>query len=66
MSTPVDQAVLANITSNFALDADFVRGALHGNGLINDTFIIDCQTAAGSRRYILQRVNHHVLKTCRR
>jgi len=63
MSSPfpaVDQVVLANITSNFALDADFVRGALHGNGLINDSFIIDCQTAAGPRRYILQRVNHHV------
>lgn len=63
MSIPfpdVDQADLAQITSNFALDGGFVSGVLHGNGLINDSFIIECQKAAIPRRYILQRVNHHV------
>lgn len=57
---PVDPTSLATIAAGFALDASFARGTRHGNGLINDSFIVECQDSAISRRYILQRVNHHV------
>lgn len=57
---PVDQTDLVRIATGFALDAPFIRGNRHGNGLINDSFVIECQAGATSRRYILQRVNHHV------
>lgn len=35
----------------------------HGNGHINDTFLVTCQMAEGkTRRYILQRMNQEVFK----
>ena len=59
---PVDQSDLANIAAAFELDAPFDNGALHGNGLINDSFIVECKRGDISRRYVLQRVNHHVFQ----
>lgn len=36
--------------------------APHGNGHINDTFLVTCQTADAPVRYILQRINRHVFR----
>ncbi len=32
----------------------------YGNGLINDTFLVSCETDSQSCYFILQRINHHV------
>ena len=34
--------------------------APHGNGHINDTFLVTCQRAGAPVRYILQRINRNV------
>lgn len=57
---PVDQSTLASVAASFALDAEFIDGALHGNGLINDTFAINTRRRGQPLRFIFQRVNHHV------
>jgi hypothetical protein len=59
---PVDPSDLANIAAGFALEAPFAHGTPHGNGLINDSFVVDCQGNGSSCHYILQRVNHHVFQ----
>ena len=65
MSNPlptVDPSILAHIADGFTLEGSFVKGSRHGNGLINDSFIAECQNGEATRRYILQRINHHVFK----
>jgi len=32
----------------------------YGNGHINDTFLVRCETLEGEKRYILQRMNHEI------
>lgn len=59
---PVDPSILPLISDGFALEGSFVKGSRHGNGLINDSFLVECQNGAATRRYVLQRVNHHVFK----
>lgn len=57
---PVDQSALPHIAAEFALEAPFAHGIPHGNGLINDSFVVECQRAEGPCHYVFQRVNHHV------
>ena len=59
---PVDLPLLTQVATAFNLEADFVDGQPHGHGLINDTFVINCQRAGAPLRYIFQRVNHHVFR----
>ncbi len=62
---------LEHVTSYFDTTGRFVSGRTYGTGHINDTFLITCRIAdggrasvdtAGTRRYILQRINHHVFR----
>ena len=46
----------------FRLPGRFVGAAPHGNGHINDTFIVATQADAGPARSILQRVNDRVFR----
>lgn len=57
---PIDQSVLSDVANSFRLEADFVDGADHGHGLINNTFLINCQRNGAPVRFVLQRINHHV------
>ncbi|MDB4385606.1 mucin desulfatase, partial [Opitutaceae bacterium] len=59
---PVDPSDLASIAAGFALEAPFAQGTPHGNGLINDSFVVECQSTGSPRHYILQRINHHVFQ----
>lgn len=60
---PIDPADLAHIASKFALEAPFASGSPHENGLINDSFIVECQGVGEPCHYVLQRINHHVFQT---
>ena len=52
---------IERIFSGFEVPGSFVRGYPYGNGHINDTFCVET-SFEGTRRYILQRVNHSVFK----
>lgn len=51
---------LHDVLSNFAIAGEFVDATPYGNGHINDTFACRFRQESGVRRYILQRINHHV------
>jgi len=48
--------------SNFRLEGRLIEAEPFGTGHINDTFHLIYQTDGGEKRYILQRINHHVFK----
>ncbi|MDE7287319.1 MAG: mucin desulfatase, partial [Lachnospiraceae bacterium] len=53
----IEEAIAA-----FDLEGKLVDVKPYGNGHINDTFLITSQTGQGSRRFILQRMNHSIFK----
>lgn len=53
---------LRQIAESFATEGNFHSIERFGNGLINDTYTCEFQTQSGSRRYIVQRINHDVFK----
>lgn len=53
----IEEAIAA-----FELEGELIDGKPYGNGHINDTFLLTCETKEGSRRYILQRMNHSIFK----
>jgi Ser/Thr protein kinase RdoA (MazF antagonist) len=48
------------IAAQFQFRGQTSTFAPHGNGHINDTFLVTCQTAGAPVRYILQRINRNV------
>jgi Ser/Thr protein kinase RdoA (MazF antagonist) len=50
------------IAREFALSGEIVSASPYGSGHINDTFKVDVKPAGGPRRYVLQRINHHVFR----
>ncbi|MGA2570814.1 MAG: aminoglycoside phosphotransferase family protein [Terracidiphilus sp.] len=59
MSGPIDAHAAAN---EFEF-RDTVSGiAPHGNGHINDTFLVTCRAAGTAARYILQNINRNVFR----
>jgi Ser/Thr protein kinase RdoA (MazF antagonist) len=46
----------------FKIEGNFNNAVPYGGGHINDTFKIEVDTAQGTVRYILQRINHLVFK----
>jgi hypothetical protein len=60
--SPIDQTALAAVAAAFPLQADLIDGRPHGHGLINDTFVINCDQAGSPLRYIFQRINHNVFR----
>ena len=48
------------MVARFAIDGAMVALARHGRGHIHDTFAATVRGPAGTRRYLLQRINRHV------
>ena len=58
-----EKSELLQISGRFAIDGELENIESHGNGHINDTFLLTCRAASGEKcRYILQRMNHEVFK----
>lgn len=54
---------LLSIAGRFLVEGDLCDIAPHGNGHINDTYLLSCiLTSGGRRKYILQRINHDIFK----
>lgn len=54
---------LLQISEEFELKGEIERIEPHGNGHINDTYLVTCRLSPEeSCRYILQRINHEVFK----
>ena len=53
---------IESVASNFMSAGRLIEAAPFGSGHINDTFTLRCQTDAGEKSYILQRINHQVFR----
>lgn len=49
-----------DIVNHFEFEGRFKSAKTYGVGHINDTYLADFQVNSFTRRYILQRINHHV------
>lgn len=58
-------AKIEETIAQFDLEGRLTDYQPYGNGHINDTFLLTCETAKGSRKYILQRMNHSIFKNPR-
>ena len=52
-------ALYAGVLSRFTLDAAAVSCERYGCGHINETYLVVTESG---RRYILQKINHHVFR----
>jgi len=50
------------IFENFNVQGEFISAHIHGNGHINDTFLVKTNNNGEIKQYILQRINHRVFK----
>ncbi|MBD5552672.1 MAG: aminoglycoside phosphotransferase family protein [Lachnospiraceae bacterium] len=57
-----EEREVLQIAEQFEMEGVAKGAAPHGNGHINDTYLITCETDAESKKYILQRVNHEIFK----
>lgn len=53
---------IKNVLAGFAIEGDLVDCTPYGNGHIHDTYAATYTDGGGSRRFIHQRLNHHVFK----
>lgn len=53
---------LMQIAEKFQIDGMIEQIRPHGNGHINDTYLLTCHSDSKKRHYILQRMNHDVFK----
>jgi len=53
---------LMQIAEKFQIDGMIEQIKPHGNGHINDTYLLTCHSDSQKRHYILQRMNHDVFK----
>ena len=51
---------IKNIVRNFKIRGKLLSAKPHGSGHINDTYLVDLVEDRSVKRYILQRINHHV------
>jgi len=56
----INPAFLDDVVSTFSFPKEFVKINAFGSGLINDTYLISYTT--NNKKYILQRINHHIFK----
>ena len=50
---------MKQVLANFKIQENILTVQPYGEGHINDTYLVECQN---DKRYILQRINHHVFK----
>ncbi|MFZ9992119.1 MAG: phosphotransferase enzyme family protein [Opitutales bacterium] len=60
MSATADEALV--VAAEFACGGKVLSAAPYGSGHINDTFLVLAEAAPNPRRFVLQRINHHVFK----
>lgn len=61
--THLTKDALAEIAQHFCFEGRFHGATPHGQGHINDTYMVFCETGDGALQpYILQRINHHIFK----
>ena len=51
-----------SIANNFQTEGTIRQVEAFGSGHINDTFSVSCEYEGGTRRYVLQRINHEIFK----
>ena len=49
-----------DIVQHFEFEGDFSSAISYGTGHINDTYVASFEDNGSPRRYILQRINHHI------
>ena len=59
---PVSLNAMRALAAEFEIAGEVVESAPYGSGHINDTYAVVFRQATGTRRYILQRVNHLIFK----
>ena len=57
-----DEREVLRIAEQFETEGIIESVSAHGNGHINDTYLVTCRTSDGYKRYILQRINHEIFK----
>jgi Ser/Thr protein kinase RdoA (MazF antagonist) len=55
-------SLVFEIGDHFQLDGSIGSAEVHGNGNVNDTFLLFCRKGDILNRYTLQRINHEVFK----
>jgi len=58
----LDSTALRAVASAFRLGGTYCGGAPHGNGHINDTYVVSFEQGGVTTRYILQRINENVFR----
>jgi len=61
-SKTLDSTALRAVASAFRLGGTYCGGAPHGNGHINDTYVVSFEQGGVTTRYILQRINENVFR----
>ncbi len=56
------ESLIREIGVQFQLEGDIASSEAHGNGNVNDTFLLFCKNGDDLNRYTLQRINHEVFK----
>ena len=56
------ESLIYEIGAQFQLEGHIISTEVHGNGNVNDTFLLFCEDEDSLNRYTLQRINHEVFK----
>ena len=51
-----------SVANHFQTEGTIRQVETFGSGHINDTFSVNCEHDSGTRRYVLQRINHEIFK----
>lgn len=62
LSAADSQKIFSEVAEALRLTGRLVRAIPYGSGHINDTFAVDFAAEGGDRRFIFQRINHHVFR----
>lgn len=53
---------LQAIFNQFSVEGEFIQASPYGTGHINDTYVGQFRLGVGTKRYVLQSINHNVFK----
>ena len=56
------KSFISKVGDQFSLEGYIGSSEVHGNGNVNDTFLLFCEDGDSLNRYTLQRINHDVFK----
>ncbi|MDB6169655.1 MAG: aminoglycoside phosphotransferase [Verrucomicrobia bacterium] len=62
MSQPAVPPDFPEVVAAFPLEGRLVSAGPHGNGHINETYQAAFEASGGRRRYVFQKVNHHIFR----